>query len=266
MSVLSLRGARFSYRRVDPSGARSQTVLDGVDLMIPAGATMALLGGNGSGKTTLLRLLVGLNRLEVGELQLDGEKVRDRRADRTRLRQSVQMVLQEPDDQIFATTVRADVSFGPVNLGLDRDEVARRVDGALEALAIADLADRVPHHLSFGQRKKVALAGALAMRPRVLLLDEPTAGLDPYSGAELLEALEALRGGGTAILMATHDVDLAWAWAEEAVVLSGGALTRGPAHQVLRDEALLAAARLATPWGAAVSDRLGRTITRPEEV
>ncbi|MBB1026560.1 ABC transporter ATP-binding protein, partial [Dietzia sp. DQ11-38-2] len=232
MTVLALRGARFSYRRLDALGDHTHTVLDGADLTIPAGARLALLGGNGSGKTTLMRLLVGLNRLDAGELELDGERVRDRRADRTRLRQSVQMVLQEPDDQIFATTVRADVSFGPVNLGLDRAEVADRVDEALAALAITDLADRVPHHLSFGQRKRVALAGALAMRPRVLLLDEPTAGLDPLSCEDLLAALESLRAAGAAILMATHDVDLAWAWADDAVVLSGGALVRGPVHRV----------------------------------
>ncbi|MBB1023169.1 energy-coupling factor ABC transporter ATP-binding protein, partial [Dietzia sp. DQ12-76] len=231
MTVLALRGARFSYRRLDALGDHTHTVLDGADLTIPAGARLALLGGNGSGKTTLMRLLVGLNRLDAGELELDGERVRDRRADRTRLRQSVQMVLQEPDDQIFATTVRADVSFGPVNLGLDRAEVADRVDEALAALAITDLADRVPHHLSFGQRKRVALAGALAMRPRVLLLDEPTAGLDPLSCEDLLAALESLRAAGAAILMATHDVDLAWAWADDAVVLSGGALVRGPVHR-----------------------------------
>lgn len=266
MTVLALRGARFSYRRLDAHGGHTHTVLDGADLTIPVGAKLALLGGNGSGKTTLMRLLVGLNRLEVGELELDGERVRDRRADRTRLRQSVQMVLQEPDDQIFATTVRADVSFGPVNLGLDRAEVARRVDQTLAALAITDLADRVPHHLSFGQRKRVALAGALAMRPRVLLLDEPTAGLDPISCGELLAALESLCIAGTAIVMATHDVDLAWAWADEAVVLSNGTLTRGPAHRLLADEELLAAARLTTPWGAAVSRHLARTVRRPGDV
>lgn len=266
MTILALRGARFGYRRLDAADDHPHTVFDGADLTISAGAKMALLGGNGSGKTTLMRLLVGLNRLEAGDLELDGEQVRDRRADRTRLRQSVQMVLQEPDDQIFATTVRADVSFGPVNLGLDRGEVAHRVDETLAALGITDLADRVPHHLSFGQRKKVALAGALAMRPRVLLLDEPSAGLDPISCSELLAALEGLCSAGTAILMATHDVDLAWAWAEEAVVLSNGTLTRGPAHRLLHDEKLLAAARLTTPWGAAVSRHLARTVRQPGDV
>lgn len=266
MTILSVRGGRFSYRRIDATGSHTHTVLDGTELDVCAGARIALLGGNGSGKTTLMRLLVGLARLEAGTLELDGERVRDRRADRVRLRESVQMVFQEPDDQIFATTVRADVSFGPVNLGLGQKEVVRRVDEALAALAITDLADRVPHHLSFGQRKRVAIAGALAMRPRVLLLDEPTAGLDPLACDDLLAALDALQESGTAIVMATHDVDLAWAWAEETLVLSQGELTRGPAHEVLQDGAVLAAARLATPWGAAVSHRLGRTVLRPGEV
>ena len=266
MTILALHGGRFSYRRADTPGGRRHTVLDGVDLAVSAGARIALLGGNGSGKTTLMRLLVGLAPLEAGVMELDGVRVRDRRADRNRLRESVQMVLQEPDDQIFATSVRADVSFGPVNLGLGPDEVARRVDEALESLAITDLADRVPHHLSFGQRKRVALAGALAMRPRVLLLDEPTAGLDPLACDDLVAALDALHETGTAIVMATHDVDLAWAWAAEAVVLSGGRLTRGPAHDVLRDRELLATARLNPPWGAAVSHRLGRIVLHPGEV
>lgn len=265
MTVLALRGARFGYRCL-AAGGHTHTVLDGVDLEISTGEKLALLGGNGSGKTTLMRLLVGLNRLEAGVLTLDGEQLRDRRADRTRLRQSVQMVLQEPDDQIFATTVRADVSFGPVNLGLELAEVTDRVDEALAALGITDLADRVPHHLSFGQRKKVTLAGALAMRPRVLLLDEPTAGLDPVSCDELLTVLDSLRSSGTAILLATHDVDLAWSWADEAVVLAGGSLTRGPAHRLLVHEDLLASARLTTPWGAAVSRSLSRTVRRPRDV
>lgn len=266
MTVLALRGAHFSYRCIDSAGGHTHRVLEGADLEIGAGQRIALLGGNGSGKTTLLRLLVALASPSSGTLELDGRPVRDRRADRTRLRESVQMVLQEPDDQLFATTVRADVSFGPVNLGLDDDEVRRRVEEAMAAVGVTDLADRVPHHLSFGQRKRVALAGALAMRPRVLLLDEPTAGLDPLAVDALLTALDGLNRAGTAIVMATHDVDLAWAWADEALILAGGALTRGSAHHVLRDGPLLASARLADPWGAAVSRRLNRTVLRPGEV
>lgn len=266
MTILSLHGGRFSYRRIGPSGGQVDTVLDQVDLSISSGARIALLGGNGSGKTTLLRLLVGLASLESGVMELDGTRVRNRRSDRVRLRESVQMVLQEPDDQIFATSVRADVSFGPVNLGLPPEDVETRVDEALESLSITDLADRVPHHLSFGQRKRVALAGALAMQPRVLLLDEPTAGLDPLACGDLMAELDALHESGTAIFMATHDVDLAWAWADEAVVLVDGRLVRGTAHKVLRDPELLASARLSTPWGAVVSHRLGRTVRHPGEV
>lgn len=266
MTILALHDARFSYRCIDSTGGHDHTVLDGIDLAISAGDRIALLGGNGSGKTTLMRILVGLEKLDSGVLELDGTRLRDRRPDRTRLRESVQMVLQEPDDQLFATTVRADVSFGPVNLGLDRDEVRRRVDEAMTAMSVTDLADRVPHHLSFGQRKRVALAGVLAMRPRVLLLDEPSAGLDPAAGDSLLAALERLNDSGTAIVMATHDVDLAWRWADEAIVINGAAIDRGSARRILDDDVLLKAARLSTPWGAAVSRRLKRTVLLPDEV
>ena len=257
--VLGLRDVAFGY----PRGPR---VLDGVSLSLRPGQRVALLGANGSGKTTLLRILVGLTTPSAGTVRLEGAPLRASRADRTRLRTRVQMVLQEPDDQIVGATVRADVSFGPVNLGLARAEVMARVDEAMDALDIGDLADRTPNHLSFGQRKRVAIAGAVAMRPRVLLLDEATAGLDPKAVHDLLDTLTALSRAGTAVVLATHDVDVAWTWSQDTLVLSEHAVLRGPTHELLCDDALLADARLATPWGAAVSRRLNRTVLRPSDI
>lgn len=257
--VLELRGADFAH-------PRGPLVLDGVDLALAPGERVALLGGNGCGKTTLLRVLVGLSRPARGDLLLDGRPVRRDRAGRTSLRSAVQLVLQEPDDQVFAASVRADVSFGPTNQGLGPAELDARVDEAMAAVGVTELADRAPHLLSYGQRKRVALAGVLAMRPRVLLLDEPTAGLDPEATTDLEDTLTALADGGVGVLMATHDVDLAWRWADEVVLMTDGRLERGPAHTLLADPERLRAARLTVPWGATVSRALGRTVLRPGDV
>lgn len=258
-AILAVRDIGFAYPRGAP-------VLSGVSLSIAAGQRIALLGANGSGKTTLQRILVGLTRPTAGSVLLDGAELSDRRADRNRLRRSVQMVLQEPDDQIIGATVRGDVSFGPANLGLTPDEVHARVDQALAALSVADLADLPPHHLSFGQRKRVSIAGAVAMRPRVLLLDEATAGLDPKAVEDLLTTLTELTDAGTAVVLATHDVDVAWGWSRECVLLDRGSARRGPTHDLLTEQAVLGAARLSEPWGAAISRHLGRVVLRPEDL
>ncbi len=257
--ILGLDDVGFSY----PRGPR---VLEGAQLSLRPGQRIALLGANGSGKTTLLRILVGLTRPTTGTVRLDGTALTTSRADRTRLRSRVQMVLQEPDDQIVGATVRADVSFGPANLGLDTAEVLTRVDEAMSALGISHLADRTPHHLSFGQRKRVSIAGAVAMRPRVLLLDEATAGLDPKAVDDLLSTLSTLSLDGTAVVLATHDVDTAWTWSQECLVLTDRALQRGPTHRLLSDDELLTHARLTIPWGAAISRHLGRVVLSPQEI
>lgn len=257
--ILGLADVGFGY-------PRAPRVLDGANLSLHPGQRIALLGANGSGKTTLLRILVGLTRPTTGTVRLDGSALGTSRADRTRLRSRVQMVLQEPDDQIIGATVRADVSFGPSNLGLEPAEVVNRVDEAMAALGITDLADRTPNHLSFGQRKRVSIAGAVAMRPRVLLLDEATAGLDPRAVDDLLATLTALSAAGTAVVLATHDVDVAWTWSRESLVLDHGSVRRGLTHDLLSDSELLTGARLTIPWGAAVSRRLGRIVRRADQI
>lgn len=249
--VVELVNAGFAYEDGPP-------VLSGVDFAVAEGRAVALLGRNGSGKTTLLRLLSGGLRCVSGSLRLDGTEVAYDRKGLTRLRTTVQLVVQDPDDQLFAASVDQDVSFGPMNLGLPEDEVRQRVREALEALDITALADRPTHLLSYGQRKRAAIAGAVAMRPRVLIMDEPTAGLDPHGQERLLDALRRLREAGTTVLMATHDVDLALRWADEAAVLAPSGLRTGPVAELLADDVLLDEARLRHPWGTTVA-RLLRT-------
>ncbi|WP_336320317.1 energy-coupling factor ABC transporter ATP-binding protein [Streptomyces lavendofoliae] len=245
-AVVELVGAGYAYED-------GPAVLRGVDFAVPEGRSIALLGRNGSGKTTMLRLLSGGLRCGSGRLRLEGREVSYDRAGLTRLRTTVQLVVQDPDDQLFAASVGQDVSFGPLNLGLAEPEVRERVREALEALDITALEDRPTHLLSYGQRKRAAIAGAVAMRPRVLVLDEPTAGLDPHGQERLLAVLDRLRASGTTVVMATHDVDLALRWADDAAVLTPDGLRTGPVAGLLADQALLDAAGLRRPWGMAVA-------------
>lgn len=239
--ILEAAGLRYDY----PGGAAA---LRGLDLRIERGQRLALLGANGCGKTTLLLHLNGTLKPHAGELRLDGRTaVYDRRG-LTAWRGRVGLVLQEPDDQLFSATVYQDVSFGPLNQGLSESAVRARVDAALAALGIAHLAPRPTHLLSFGQKKRAAIAGVLAMGPEVLILDEPDAGLDGQGVMQLRAALDALHARGTTLVFATHDVDLAYAWADRVAILQDGRLLRaGDPAATLSDAGLLEAAGLRMP-------------------
>lgn len=251
MSVVAmeLAGVTFGY----PTGA---VVLDGARLRVPVASRLALLGANGCGKTTVLRLLAGALRPAAGQVLRAGAPIAYSHSGLRVHRVAVQLVVQDPDDQLFAASVGQDVSFGPMNLGLPVAQVRQRVTEALELLAISHLADRPTHLLSFGERKRVAIAGAVAMRPEVLVLDEPTAGLDPAAVAETLVMLERLRGYGATIVLSTHDVDLAMRWADQVAVVVDGAIIQGEPAEVLADEDLLLRARLGGPWVLRVAARL----------
>ncbi|UUU19836.1 energy-coupling factor ABC transporter ATP-binding protein [Streptomyces sp. DSM 40750] len=244
--LVALRGASFAYED-------GPAVLSDLDFEVHEGRALALLGRNGSGKTTLMRLLSGGLRPGTGELAVEGQPVTYDRKGLTRLRTTVQLVVQDPDDQLFAASVAQDVSFGPLNLGLSDAQVRARVDEALGALGITALADRPTHLLSYGQRKRTAIAGAVAMRPRVLILDEPTAGLDPDGQERLLATLDELRRSGTTVVMATHDVDLALRWADDAALLTPSGARTGPVAAMLARTDLLQQAGLRLPWGIAVA-------------
>jgi cobalt/nickel transport system ATP-binding protein len=235
---------------------RGRRVLDGASLVVPAGRRLAILGANGSGKTTLLRCLSGALRPSAGAVLVDGVVLTYNRNGLRAHRQEVQLVLQNPDDQLFSASVAQDVSFGPMNLGLPEESVRLRVAEALRLLAVDSLAARPTHHLSYGERKRVAIAGAVAMRPCVLLLDEPTAGLDPSAVAEALTALTRLQEADATVVMSTHDVDLALRWADEVAVVVDRRVVQGPPEELLGDDALLARARLNRPWALTVGARL----------
>jgi cobalt/nickel transport system ATP-binding protein len=255
--VLAARGVGFAYEPGRP-------VLDGADLALHAGRRVAVLGPNGGGKTTLFRLLAGALAPSAGQVLLDGAPVVRTRRGLTALRSQVQLVLQDPDDQLFSASVAQDVSFGPLNLGLSEEAVRRRVGEALDLLAVDHLAGRPTHQLSFGERKRVAIAGAVAMRPCVLLLDEPTAGLDPSAVADTLAALTRLQEHDSTVVMSTHDVDLALRWADEVAVVVNRTVVQGPPEDLLGDDALLARARLERPWALTVGARLRALGLLPE--
>lgn len=234
-------------------------VLRGASLAVPRGGRLALLGANGSGKTTLLRTLAGAVRPSRGAVLIDGDSVSYSRAGLRAHRQAVQLVTQNPDDQLFAADVFRDVSFGPVNLGLPEAEVRARVDHCLAVLSITDLAPRPIHELSYGQRKRVAIAGALAMEPHVMLLDEPTAGLDPQGVDEMVTALESLLADGMTVVVSTHDVDFSLWWADSVAVIVDGAIRHGDPVSMLSDAGLLTAARLRGPLVTQIASGLNLT-------
>lgn len=220
------------------------TALDGLNLHVEHGERVALLGPNGAGKTTLMLHLNGLLRGE-GELEVAGLDVTDKTL--RELRARVGIVFQDPDDQLFMPTVREDVAFGPLNMELDVGEAEARVLEALEAVRMAPAADRAPFQLSMGERRRVAIATVLAMHPSLLVLDEPSANLDPRARRELLELLERIE---RTMLVATHDLPLAAELCERAVILAGGRIVAdGPADALLTDAALLASHDLELPAG-----------------
>jgi cobalt/nickel transport system ATP-binding protein len=238
---LSIKGLTYAY----PDGS---VALRGVDLDVAGGERVALLGPNGAGKTTLVLHLNGVLHGGAGTIDIAGLRVDAR--DRARLaevRRRVGIVFQDPDDQLFMPTVAEDVAFGPANLGLRGAELQSRVDEALEAVGMAQHRDQVPHHLSFGQRRRVAVATVLAMRPELLVLDEPSSNLDPASRRELAGILEGLP---VTVLMVTHDLPYAMQLCARSVILDDGRIAAdGPTPQILADETLLQAHRLELPYG-----------------
>lgn len=234
--VIELRNIDYTY----PDGTPA---LRDVTLDIASGERVALLGPNGAGKTTLALHLNGVLSPQAGQVRVADRVVA---ADTVReTRRSVGLVFQDPDDQLFMPTVRQDVAFGPVNFRLD--DIDARVDRALSAVGMLAAADRAPHHLSFGQRRRVAIATVLSMDPEILVLDEPSSNLDPASRRELAEVITELE---VTMLMVTHDLPFAWQLCPRSIVLADGRIRYdGPTAELLADPDLLARFRLELPYG-----------------
>lgn len=243
MNHIELEEVSYAY----PDGRQ---VLFGVDLSIGRGERVALLGPNGAGKTTLVLHLNGIlgpgrGGHGAGLVRIDGTVVEP--ASFARVRREVGLVFQDPDDQLFMPTVGDDVAFGPANQGVVEPELSRRVECALEQVGLPDLRDRAPHQLSFGQRRRVAVATVLSMNPGILVLDEPSSNLDPASRRELAEVLTSL---DVTMLMVTHDLPYALQLCPRAVILDRGRVVAdGPTRELLADADLMARHRLELPYG-----------------
>lgn len=236
--VLDVRGLAHAY----PDGHQA---LFGVDLHVHRGERVALLGPNGAGKTTLVLHLNGILTPGAGSVTVSGLPVA--KGNLTEIRRRVGVVFQDPDDQLFLGTVHQDVAFGPANLGLSGAELEQRVRDALEQVGMAEYADRPPHHLSFGQRRRVAVATVLAMQPEVLVLDEPSSNLDPASRRELADIVRSLQ---VTVLMVTHDLPYALELCERSVVLHDGQVVAdGSTYDLLTDAELMRRNRLELPYG-----------------
>lgn len=241
MKAVAVTGAHYTY----DDGTEA---LAGIDFHVDQGEFVAILGSNGSGKTTLINLLVGLLKPRSGEIMIGGRAIAELSAEE--LHQRVGLVFQNPNDQLFAATVEEDVAFGPRNLNLPETEVQRRVTEALAAVAALPLRGRAIHHLSFGEQKRVSLAGVMAMRPSVLILDEPTAGLDPAGEAQMMQLLKKLnREEGMTVILATHSVDMLPLFANRIYVLDHGrVLQEGPSEEIFCHQEMIDRAKLRLPY------------------
>jgi len=226
----AIRVRNLSYRYPDGTLA-----LDGIHLEVYPGERVALLGPNGAGKSTLIGHLNGIIPLQAGEISIEGLPLEPRTL--ASIRQRVGLVFQDPDNMLFMTSLAEDVAFGPRNLGLPRDQVERRVQRALGQVGLTEQADKPGLHLSFGQKKRGALAAVLAMTPAVLILDEPTSNLDPRARRAMIALLAGLEAN---LIVATHDMDLAWTLCERALILDAGRIVAdGPAGTLMVDEDLM---------------------------
>jgi len=240
MIMLKIEDLHYTYEDGTPA-------LSGIDLEIAQGDFLAILGSNGSGKTTLIKHLNGLLRPTLGRVFLDGrpvERVEDRE-----VFSRIGIVFQDPNDQLFASTVEEDVAFGPTNMGLPPEEIKERVHRALHQVSMEDFARKSVHALSHGQKKRICVAGVLAMEPQVIVLDEPTAGLDPMGVHSLMHLLEDLnKKAGITMIMATHVVDLVPLFMSRIAILSKGKVIRfGTPEEVFGDPEAIERARLHLP-------------------
>jgi len=247
-AIVEVSNLFHTYMRGTPL---EQQALKGVNLRAQAGACIAIIGHTGCGKSTLIQHLNGLLRPQTGSVKIDGQELSDPKIDMKAIRRNVGLLFQNPEDQIFEKLVGDDIAFGPRKLGLSMREVTERVKWAMEmvGLSFADMKDRQTFALSGGQKRKVALSGVLALRPKVLVLDEPTAGLDPKSRTDLLHHIRQLNEReGITVLFVSHNMEeVAWLADEVYVLADGAVVTEGTPRAVFGQPDLLASYHIGTP-------------------
>ena len=244
MSEIILEAVDLEYSY--PDGTKA---LSNVNLKVQKGEKLAILGSNGAGKSTLFMQFNGIYRPNSGSIKYQGQDISYKNRALIELRKQVGVVFQDPDSQLFSSSVYQDISFGPLNLGLSEEEVRERVKQALIDTETTDLEDKPTHLLSYGQKKRVSIAGVLAMEPEVIIFDEPTAGLDPRHAQEFMQLLEDFSLEGKTIILSTHDVDLAYSWSDRlAIMASGEIIAHGEPSALFMRPEIVERADLALPW------------------
>ena len=238
---LSTENLSFTY----PDGTQA---LKNINIEIEKGEKVAIIGPNGAGKSTLFSHFNGLTEPTSGCVKIEGNPISFEKDELLKVRQKVGIVFQDPNDQLFAPTVKEDIAFGPMNLGLSYDEVEKRVEDALKMVGMENYEDKTPHHLSGGQQKRIAIAGIIAMKPELMILDEPTAGLDPDGVEKVLNIMNQLNEEGMTLIISSHDIDMISKYADKIFVLYNGEIIEsGNKNKIFSDMELLKKPHLRTP-------------------
>lgn len=238
---LSTENLSFTY----PDGTQA---LKNINIEIEKGEKVAIIGPNGAGKSTLFSHFNGLTEPTSGCVKIEGKAISFEKDELLKVRQKVGIVFQDPNDQLFAPTVKEDIAFGPMNLGLSYDEVEKRVEDALKMVGMENYENKTPHHLSGGQQKRIAIAGIIAMKPELMILDEPTAGLDPDGVEKVLNIMNQLNKEGMTLIISSHDIDMISKYADKIFILYNGEIIEsGNKNQIFSNRELLKKAHLRTP-------------------
>ena len=258
MEIIKLDNVTYYYKAYNDDGTVGQAMgVEGVNLAIEEGSFVALVGHNGCGKSTLAKLLNGLLLPKSGTVTVNGLET-SKKGNLFEIRKNVGMVFQNPDNQMVASIVEEDVAFGPENLGVPQAEIVERVYGALEQVGMSEYAKRSPHKLSGGQKQRIAIAGALAIRPKVLVLDESTAMLDPLGRREVLEVARKLNEEGLTVILITHFMEEVWDCDKVVVMNSGHVVKTGTPDEIFDDERLLDEVGLKAPRAIALAQKLSK--------
>ncbi|MFZ5944575.1 MAG: energy-coupling factor ABC transporter ATP-binding protein [Bacillota bacterium] len=231
--------------------------INSLSIKIPQGKKLAVVGNNGAGKTTLFLHFNGVHRPQKGTVYFKGEEISYHKSALKNIRKNIGIVFQDPDNQLFSSSVYQDISFGPLNLGWSEQRIRSKLDEVMTMTGISDLQDKPTHSLSFGQKKRVAIAGVLAMEPEIIILDEPTAGLDPFYTGQIMNLLDGLNKNGATIIISSHNIDEVYAWADYIYVLNSGELiAEGNPEDVFSDGKILEKANLIKPLVLEIYDEL----------